>query len=73
MKATIIDQLRSDTTDAPGFDVRTANFHTLSSAQVERLQDAAKQYRYSKPKNANGSTARYFFAMLQRHANKHDR
>lgn len=72
MKATIIDQLRSDTTDAPGFDVRAANFHALSSAQVERLLDAAKQYRYRKPKNANGSTARCFFAMLQRHANKHE-
>lgn len=70
MKTLIIDQLRSDTTDAPGIDVRTADFHTLSSAQVERIVDAAKRYRYRKPANANGSTARYFFAMLQRHANK---
>lgn len=72
-KKDIIDQLRRDTDDAPGFDVRTADFHRLSSAQVERLVEFAKQYRYRKPKNANGSTARYFFAMLQRHANKHDR
>ena len=69
MKALIIDQLR---TGAEGIDVKNADFHTLTSAQVERIADAAKQYRYRKPKNANGSTARYFFAMLQRHANKHD-
>jgi len=30
------------------------------------LADLAKDYGYRKPKNANGSTSRYFFALLHR-------
>lgn len=69
-KDLIIDQLRSDTSDTPGFDVATTDFHTLSSAQVDRLLHWAKSYGYRKPKNANGSTARYFHQLLARHANR---
>lgn len=69
-KDLIIDQLRTGLNGAPGFDVRTADFHALSSAQVDRLVHWAKAYGYRKPKNANGSTARYFFQLLARHANR---
>lgn len=42
------------------------DFHALSSDQVERLTNAAKVLRYRKPRNANGSTARYLYALLTR-------
>lgn len=67
MKGVIIDQLKSGAT---GFDVATADYLTLSNAQKEALAYWAKQYRYRKPRNANGSTGRYFFEMLARHANR---
>jgi hypothetical protein len=44
------------------------DFHTLSSAQVAKLIEMADYDRYQKPKNANGSRARYFYARLQRQA-----
>lgn len=47
-----------------------ADFHTLRSSQVERLLDEANKAKYRKPKNANGSRARYFCAYLQRLARK---
>lgn len=50
-----------------GLNVRR-DFHQLNTHQVESLAKAAKAVRYSAPKNANGSTARYFFARLVRHA-----
>jgi len=43
-----------------------ADFHTLSSAQVEALLDEAKRMRYQRPANANGSKARYFHDYMQR-------
>ena len=42
------------------------DFHALSSTEVERILDAANAANYRKPKHANGSRARYFFAKLQR-------
>lgn len=45
-----------------------ADFHTLRSSQVDKLLEHAKQARYSKPRGANGSTARYFHDLLQRRA-----
>ncbi len=45
---------------------RGADFHTLSGSQVDGLVDAAAEARYRKPRNANGSTARYFHDRLQR-------
>jgi hypothetical protein len=43
-----------------------ADYHTLSSAQVEVVLEQAKLSKYSKPKDANGSRARYFFYAVQR-------
>lgn len=43
-----------------------ANFHTLDNFEVCRLLEAAKAIGYRKPKNANGSTARYYFAAAVR-------
>ena len=42
------------------------NFHTLRSEQVDGLLREADRVRYQKPRNANGSRARYFCARLQR-------
>lgn len=42
------------------------DFHTLNSQHVQNIVDAAKARRYKAPKNANGSTARYFYAYLNR-------
>lgn len=42
------------------------DFHALSSAQVDRVLHWAKAYGYRAPKNANGSTARCFYAFLNR-------
>lgn len=44
------------------------DFHTLSSAQVDLILKAADAAKYRKPKNANGSRARYFFQLMQRMA-----
>lgn len=49
----------------PGLDL-TADFHALGSDTVQRLADTARAVGYRKPKNANGSTARYFFQYLTR-------
>lgn len=45
------------------------DFHALGSDTVTRIVDAAKAYGYRKPKNANGSTGRYFYAYLCRAEN----
>lgn len=44
------------------------DFHTLRSSQVDGLLEEADRVRYQKPKNANGSRARYFHDLLQRQA-----
>lgn len=49
----------------PGLDL-AADFHALNSATVERLVEVARAVGYRKPRNANGSTARCFFAYLAR-------
>lgn len=49
-----------------------ADFHQLSTTQVDALLGEADRTRYQKPKNANGSRARYFHDRLQRHARSHD-
>ena len=45
-----------------------ADFHTLSSSQVEALLAEADRVKYRKPRNANGSRGRYFHDLLQRRA-----
>jgi hypothetical protein len=42
------------------------DFNTLSGFAVNRVLDAAKLRQYRKPKLANGSTGRYFYAALMR-------
>jgi hypothetical protein len=49
-----------------GIGGRGSDFHELSSSKVDELLKAAAHYGYRKPKNANGSRGRYFFARLQR-------
>jgi hypothetical protein len=48
------------------------DFHTLSSSVVMCLQLEADDVRYRKPKHANGSRARYFYAYVLRAANKEE-
>lgn len=43
-----------------------ADFHTLSTSQVDGLLEEARRVKYQRPKNANGSRARYFHDRLQR-------
>ena len=40
------------------------DFHALPSSKVECLVEHANKVKYKKPKNANGSLARYFHAYL---------
>jgi len=42
-----------------------ADYDTLHISDVDRLLEVADLMRYRKPKNANGSRGRYFFAYLQ--------
>lgn len=42
------------------------DFHALTSSQVEKVLQYAQQCGYHKPRNANGSRARYFYAYLER-------
>lgn len=42
------------------------DFSTLSSFEVCEVLEAADEWHYRKPKHANGSRGRYFFALLQR-------
>lgn len=44
------------------------DFHSLDHDTVERIVAAADAHKYRKPKNANGSRARYFHALLCRRA-----
>lgn len=44
------------------------DFFTLSPEEVGAVLDAADFARYRKPRHANGSRARYYFAKLQRDA-----
>ena len=46
-----------------------ANFHALDTDQVQGLIEQADLVKYRRPKNANGSRARYFHAYLVRRAN----
>lgn len=46
-----------------------ADFHTLSRSQVDALLVEAIRQHYRKPRNANGSRARYFHERMQRKAN----
>jgi hypothetical protein len=58
-------RLASPVLNSAGIDL-SQGFHELRSSQVDVLVSLAQQQGYRKPKNANGSTARYYFAALQR-------
>jgi hypothetical protein len=45
-----------------------ADFHTLTSSQVERLLVEADRLKYRKRKNAPGSRGRMFWQYIQRRA-----
>lgn len=47
-----------------------ADFHKLDSDRVESLIAEADRRGYRKPRNANGSRARYFHAYLERAAGR---
>ena len=49
------------------------NFFVLSASTVCQILDAADSVGYRKPKNANGSRGRYFYAYLNRAAYRVDR
>lgn len=42
------------------------DFHRLPSSVVDGIVAAAEAYGYRKPRNANGSKARYFYAFANR-------
>lgn len=42
------------------------DFHTLTCSEVCRVLEAADHMKYRKPRNANGSRGRYFYAALNR-------
>lgn len=54
-----------------GIDIGSS-FHTLRSEHVDKLLECARLAHYQKPKNANGSTARYFHDLMQRRAQMKD-
>ncbi len=49
---------------------RALDFHALDSATVDKLAESARENGYRAPRNANGSTARYWHAYLCRTAAK---
>jgi hypothetical protein len=48
------------------------DFFTLSSSDVDSLLREANAVKYRRPKSANGSRARYFYAYVLRAANKEE-
>lgn len=48
------------------------DFHALRTWQVDSIVSEADAYGYRKPRNANGSRARYFHAYLVRAANREE-
>lgn len=49
-----------------------ANFHALPSDEVDNIIAAADSRGYRKPRNANGSRARYFHAYVRRCAEREE-
>ena len=44
------------------------DYFVLSPSEVDKVLGIAKVYGYRKPKSASGSTARYFWAFMQRNS-----
>lgn len=55
-----------DALSAHGYQLESVDFHALDSDAVLTLVDIARAQGYRKPRNANGSRARYFFYAAQR-------
>ena len=53
--------------DKAGLNIRK-DYFVLSSSEVDKVLGIAKVYGYRKPKNANGSTDRYFWSFMQRNS-----
>jgi hypothetical protein len=54
-----------------GINIKNGNFfRDVSVSQAGYLAELAEESGYKKPKNANGSTGRYFFEHLKKLANK---
>lgn len=51
--------------NALGIDINS-DFYQLPLSTACELHEIARQQGYRKPKNANGSTARYFFTAVKR-------
>jgi hypothetical protein len=51
----------------------SVDFFTLGYDDIEALLAEADRVRYRKPKNANGSRARYFHARLERQLAREER
>jgi hypothetical protein len=51
---------------------RGTDFHALPSSVVEALIEEADAHGYRRPRNANGSRARYFHAYLTRAAGRRE-
>lgn len=49
------------------------DFFTLGSEDTDILMEAARRHGYRKPKNANGSKGRQFFAYVQKAARQPER
>lgn len=54
-----------------GVDV-SREFHALRENEVQAVIAAADEWRYKKPRGANGSRARYFHAHLRRTCNRRE-
>ena len=48
------------------------DFFVLSAFEVGKVCEAADEWKYRKPKCANGSRGRYFYALLQRALQKQE-
>lgn len=69
-------QQTAETREVPPMDLSSiiaADFFVLNPAQVEVLLNEANYTHYRRPRNANGSRARYFHAKLQREKRRSDR
>lgn len=44
----------------------TLDFFQQGGFEVDYVCELAKKYGYRKPRNANGSTGRYFYSLLQK-------
>mgnify|MGYP003651203181 CR=1 FL=1 len=64
------DQAQETLRRIGGKGIFIPDFHTLHSEQVAQVLTEADSVKYRKPKNANGSRARYFYEYLTRTARK---